>query len=271
MSMIHPTAIVDPSAEIAADAEIGPYVIIKGRVVIGAGTVVHSHSTIHGHTVIGSGCQIGPTAFVGLPPQHRSNAGVGTSCYIGDGTIIRETAQVHRATKPGDEHATRVGARCFLMAGSHVAHDCQVGDDVTFANAALLGGHVVVGNNVFFGGGAGVHQFCRVGRLAIIAGTEQVTRDVPPFASVRYGGLKAYNAVGCKRSGLDAESIRAIRAAYRCLHTHRTVPDAIAAIRESVADLPVRDEIIAFVTAKGRGLQPSVHFLQDRYASHAEC
>jgi UDP-N-acetylglucosamine acyltransferase len=261
MPRVHPTAVVDPKAEIAGDVEIGPYVIIKGHVVIGPGTVVDSHSVIHGHTVIGSRCQIGPSAFVGLAPQHRSNAGVGTSCYIGDGSIIRETAQVHRATKPGDEHATRIGARCFMMAGSHVAHDCRVGDDVTFANAALLGGHVVVGNNVFFGGGSAIHQFCRIGRLAIVAGTEQVTRDIPPFAAVRYGGLKGYNAIGCKRAGFDAASIHAIRDAYRCLHTHRTVPDALAAIRTSVADLPVRDEIIAFISTNGRGLQPSVHFL----------
>jgi UDP-N-acetylglucosamine acyltransferase len=260
MSCIHPTAIVDPSAEIHQDAEIGPYVIIKGHVVIGAGTVVDSHSVIHGHTVIGSACRIGPSAFVGLSPQHRSNTGVGTCCYIGDGTVIRETAQVHRATKPGEEYATRIGTRCFMMAGSHVGHDCRVGDDVTFANAVLLGGHVVVGNNVFFGGGAGIHQFCRVGRLAVIGGVEQVTHDIPPFAAVRYGGLKAYNAIGCKRYGFDAESIRAIRDAYRCLHSHRTLPDAIAAMRETVAALPVRDEIIAFATAKGRGLPPSVHF-----------
>ena len=260
MSRIHPTAIVDPSAEIDQDVEVGPYVIIKGHVVIGAGTVVDSHCVIHGHTVIGSACRIGPCAFVGLAPQHRSNAGIGTSCYIGDGAVIRETAQVHRSTRPGEEFATRIGARCYMMAASHVGHDCRIGDDVTLANAVLLGGHVVVGNNVFFGGASGVHQHCRVGRLAIIAGIEQVTRDIPPFAAVRYGGLKGYNAIGCKRSGFDAESIHAIRDAYRCLHSHRTLPDAIAAMRETVAALPVRDEIIAFATAKGRGLPPSVHF-----------
>jgi UDP-N-acetylglucosamine acyltransferase len=261
MSRIHPTAIVDQRAKIGQDVEIGPYVVIEGDVAIGAGTVIASHCVIYGHAVIGPNCQIGPAAFVGMPPQHRTNAGVGTSCYVGEGSVIREGAQVHRATRAGEDHATRLGARCFMMAGAHVGHDCRVGDDVTMANATLLGGHVVVGNNVFFGGGSGVHQFCRVGRLSIIAGIEVVTRDIPPFAAVRYGGLKAYNAIGCKRYGFDAESIQAIRGAYRCLHSHRTLPDAVAAMRSDVADLPVRDEIIAFATAKGRGLQPSVHFM----------
>jgi len=264
MPRIHATAIVDPHAEIGEDVEIGPYVVIEGHVVLGRGTAVGSHSIIQGHTVIGEGCRIGPAAYVGMAPQHASNSGVGTSCYIGDKTVIRETAQVNRATRAGEEHATRIGARCFMMAGSHVAHDCKVGDDVTMANASLLAGHVVVGNRVFFGGGAGIHQFCRVGRLAIIAGTEQVTHDIPPFAAVRYGGLKGYNAIGCKRSGMDAESIRAVRAAYRCLHTHRTMPDALAAIRAEVGHVPVVEELLAFAAEKGRGLQPSVHFLKMR-------
>jgi UDP-N-acetylglucosamine acyltransferase len=262
MANIHPTAVVDPRAEIAPDVELGPYVVIKGHVVIGAGTVVESHSVIHGHTVIGKACKIGPAGYVGMAPQHLANDGVGTSCFIGDGSVIREGAQVHRATRPGEAHATRLGARCFLMAGAHVGHDCIVGDDVTLANATLLGGHVTVGDRVFFGGGSGAHQFCRIGRLSIIAGIEKVTHDVPPFAAVRYGGLKAYNAIGCKRAGFNAESIHAIRAAYHCLHTHRTVPEALAAIRERVADLPVIAELLEFITAKGRGLQPSVHFLR---------
>ncbi|HSV16509.1 MAG TPA: acyl-ACP--UDP-N-acetylglucosamine O-acyltransferase [Tepidisphaeraceae bacterium] len=261
MPQIHPTAVVDARAELGDDVEIGPYVIIQGHVVIGAGAIIHSHSVVYGHSVIGRNCRIGPSAYIGMEPQHRSNAGVGTSCYIGDETTIRETAQVNRATRPGPEHATRLGARCFLMAGAHVGHDCQIGDDVTMANAVLLGGHVTVGERVFFGGGSGVHQFCRIGRLTVVAGIEQITRDVPPFAAVRYGGLKAYNAIGCRRFGLDRESIQAIRGAYRCLHSNRTIPDAIAAIRATVPDVPVAAEIIAFATAKGRGLQPSVHFL----------
>jgi UDP-N-acetylglucosamine acyltransferase len=262
MSHIHPTAIVDSRAELADDVEIRPYAIIEGHVVLGAGTVVFSHSVVQGHAVIGTGCKIGPGAYVGLPPQHLANAGVGTSTYIGDGAIIRETAQVHRSTKAGLEFATRVGARAFVMAGAHVAHDCVVGDDVIMANAVLLGGHCVIGNRAFLGGGATIHQFVRIGRLAIICGNEVVTRDVPPFAAARYGGLKGYNAIGCKRAGMSRESISAIRAAFRCFHTHRTTPAAMAAIERAVPLVDEVKEMLAFVAVQSkRGLQPSVRFV----------
>jgi len=260
MTEIHATAIVDKQAELGDGVKIGPYVVITGHVVIGDGTVIDSHSVIQGHTVVGRNCKIGPAAYVGINPQHRSNSGDGTSCYIGDNVVIRETAQVNRSTKPGEEAATRVGNNCYLMAGSHVAHDCRLGENVTLANAALLGGHVTVGNQVFIGGGAGIHQFTRIGRLAMVAGLEQVTHDIPPFAAARYGGLKGYNAIGCKRSGFDAESIQVIRECYRCYHSHRLVASAIEAMKVNAANLPVRGEIIGFMEANGRGLRPSVHF-----------
>ena len=261
MSKIHPTAIVDPLAELADDVEIRAYAVIDGRVTIGAGTVVFSHCALEGHAMIGAGCRIGPGAYVGLPPQHLANAGIGTSTVIDNGVIIREGAQVHRATKPGLEFATRVGARCFMMAGSHVGHDCKVGNDVVMANAVLLGGHCVIGERVFLGGGVGVHQFVRIGRLAIICGNEAVTRDVVPFAAVRYDGLKGYNAIGCKRSGMSRDAICAVRAAFRCFHMHRTTPAVIAAIRRDVPLVDEVKEILDFVAEPSkRGLQPSVRF-----------
>ncbi len=261
MAKIHPTAIVDPKAELADDVEIQPYAIIEGHVVLGPGVVIHSHTVLKGHTVIGAGCRIGPAAYVGLDPQHLSNAGVGTSLYIGDGTIIRETATLHRSTRPGPEHATRIGARCFIMAAAHVGHDSKIGDDVVMANATLLGGHVTIGDKAFLGGMAGIHQHCRIGRLAIIAGTEQVTRDVLPFAAVRYGGLKGYNAIGCRRAGMSRDAIHALRAAFRCFHTYRTTPAAVAAIERTVPLLDEVREMICFVTASKRGLHPSVRFV----------
>src|ERR1700722_16164197 len=162
MPCIHPTAIVDPLAELADDVKIAPYVVIEGRVTLGAGTIVDSHSIIKGHTVIGTNCKIGPAAYVGMDPQHLGYSGEPTSLFIGDGTIIRETAQVHRAFKSGPEHSTRLGARCFLMAGAHVGHDAKVGDDVIFANGSMLGGYTTVGSRSFFGGGWRIHQFTRV-------------------------------------------------------------------------------------------------------------
>jgi UDP-N-acetylglucosamine acyltransferase len=260
MPKIHPTAVIDPKAELANDVEIRAYVIIEGRVTIGAGTVVHPHSVIQGHTVLGAACKIGPAAYVGMDPQHLGFKGIETSLYIGDGSIVRETAQVHRAFTSGEKNATRLGQRCFIMSGAHVGHDCKLADDVILASGALLGGHCCLGTRVFIGGGAALHQFLQVGRLAIISGLETVTRDVLPFAAVRYGGFKGYNAIGCRRAGLSRDAIRGIRLAYRCIHTNRTTPAAMAAIEciEPMVD-EVR-EILDFAKGSKRGLQPSVRY-----------
>jgi UDP-N-acetylglucosamine acyltransferase len=258
--MIHPTAIVDRRADLAEDVEIGPYVVIEGRVVIGPRTVVGPYTMVKGHAVIGAGCRLGPGAFVGLDPQHRGYSGQETSVEIGEGCIIREGASVHRAYQPG--HATRLGPRCMLMGQSHIGHDSVLGADVTLANSVIVGGHCRIGDGVFLGGGCGIHQYVRIGRLAIVSGNEGVSRDVPPFAAVRYGGLKGYNAIGCKRAGIPRSSIHAIRAAFRALHTHRTTPAALEAIAGKWGDVPEVRELLEFAHAKGRGLQPSYRFVR---------
>lgn len=258
MAQIHPTALVDRRAELAEDVCVGAYSIIKAGVVIGPGTVVHEHSHIHGNTTIGSNGTIGPAAYIGLPPQHLKHDGANTALIIGDNVIIRETATIHRSIHPGPEHATRIGDRCMIMVAAHVGHDCQVGDDVMLANAALLGGHVQVGNNVFIGGGATLHQFIRVGRLAIIAGNEAPSHDVPPFAAMRYRGLKGYNAIGCKRAGFPRTTLKAIRSAYHSIHANRTLPAAIAEIRRNTPLVPEVQELLDFLTSTRRGILPSV-------------
>jgi UDP-N-acetylglucosamine acyltransferase len=256
--MIHPTAIVDRRADLAEGVEIGPYAVIEGRVVIGPRTVVGPYTVIKGHAGIGAGCKLGPGAFIGLDPQHRGYSGAETSVEIGEGCIIREGASVNRAFQPG--HSTRIGPRCMMMGQSHVGHDCVLGADVTLANCVLVGGHCQIGNGVFLGGGCGIHQFVRIGRLAIVAGNEGITRDVPPFAAVRYGGLKGYNAIGCKRAGMSRASIHAIRGAFRALHTHRTTPAALEAIQTRWGDVPEVRELLEFARARGRGLHPSYRF-----------
>jgi UDP-N-acetylglucosamine acyltransferase len=148
----------------------------------------------------------------------------------------------------------------MFMVGSHVGHDSIVGNDVILANAALLGGHTRLADRVFVGGGATIHQFVQIGRLSIIAGNEAFTHDAPPFSATRYGGLKGYNAIGCKRSGMSRESIFAVRAAYRCIHTHRTMTGAIAAIRAHVPQVPEVLEILDFMAHATRGILPSVRF-----------
>jgi UDP-N-acetylglucosamine acyltransferase len=258
MTSIHPTALVDPKAHLGDGVTVGAYSIVKGPVRIGAGTVIHEHTHVQGLTTIGTDCQLGPAAFIGLPPQHlRANADVG-QLIIGDQVVVREAATIHRATEAGEDHATRVGNRCFIMGGVHIAHDCVLEDQVIAANGVLLGGHVHISQNVFLGGGCALHQFVRVGRIAIIAGNEAVTQDVPPFAAMRYGGLKAYNAIGCKRAGMSRDTIHAIRCAFTHLHRHRVVSAALEEIREIRPQFPEIVELIDFITSSKRGIVPSL-------------
>jgi UDP-N-acetylglucosamine acyltransferase len=263
MPKIHPTAVVSSEAQLGEDVEVGPYAIIDGPVKIGAGTVVLSHSHVLGKTTVGRNGRIGPAAYVGTPPQHlKADPSAGT-LVVGDDAVIRETATLHRSIAAGDDRATRVGNRVFVMACGHVGHDSVVDDDAVLAHGVMLGGHVLVGAKAFIGGGAAVHQFCRVGRLSIIRGNEAVTQDVPPFASAMYGGMKGYNAVGVRRSGMPRASAQAIRDAYRCVHNHRLIAHAVAEIRrEGLADVPEVAELLAFFATAKRGTVQSVRHLR---------
>jgi UDP-N-acetylglucosamine acyltransferase len=263
MSEIHPTALIDRRAELAADVSVGAYSVIKAGVTVASGTAIAEHCIIDGNTIIGNRCQIGPAAYLGLPPQHLKFDGKGSFLILGNEVIVREMVSAHRSIKPGIENATRIGNRCMLMGGSHVGHDCQMGEDIILANTSLLGGHVIVGDRVFVGGGATVHQFVRIGRLSIISGNEALTHDVPPFAAMRYRGLKGYNAIGCKRSGMSTSAITAIRSAFRRIHKNRTVPAAVESIRREVPQLPEIREILDFLTSTKRGILPSLRFRAD--------
>jgi UDP-N-acetylglucosamine acyltransferase len=270
MGKIHPTAIVEAAVELGEDVSIGAYCIIKGRVQIGAGTVVQEHSHIHGHTVLGRKCRIGPAAYVGLDPQDLKYKGAETSLVVGDEVIIRETASVHRSTISDATHATRIGDRSFIMVSAHVGHDCTLGNDVVLANGVLLAGHVQIGERAFLGGGFALHQFCRIGRLCVVAGNEAINQDVPPFAAIRNGSLKGYNAVGCRRAGISGEASRAIRAAYQRLRHHRQMSDAIAAIRAEVPLTSEVQEILDFIATSKRGIVPSMAGLRLRNSITAD-
>lgn len=260
MPKIHPTAIVGPQVELADDVEIGAFSILKGKIRIGQGSIIHEQSNLEGETTIGKNCKIGPMAFVGLAPQHLRYNGQPTRLIIGDDVTIRETGVVHRAFLSGPNDATRIGDRCYLMGGTHVGHDCVLGNDVILSGGAMLAGHCAIAERVFVGGGTKIHQFCRVGRLVILAGNESLSRDVPPFAAARYGGLKAYNAIGCRRAGMGQAAIHAIRAAFYCLHHHRTMVEAVHAIKTTVPQTPEVQELLQFIGQTKRGIHPSVHF-----------
>ena len=176
--------------------------------------------------------------------------------------VVRVGASVHRSNTPPEAgHLTKVGAGVYVMAGAHIAHDCDVANDAVLANGVMLAGHVSVGEKAFLGGGCGVHQFVRVGRLVVIAGNEGTNKDVPPFAAMRYGGLKGYNAVGCRRAGISRDGIHALRAAYHCIHTNRVVKEAVAEIEGTVEMTPEVKELVAFIRASKRGVLMSTKFI----------
>lgn len=195
--MIHPTAIVEPGAQLGADCEIMAYAVVTKHAVLGDRVVVH------------------PFAVIGGDPQYlkfdRTSA---TGVRIGSGTVIREHVTVNRSAFPGKE--TTIGADCFLMAASHVAHDCEVADNVVFANAALLAGHVTVGSRAFLGGASAVHQFCRIGEGVMVAGHASITRDVPHFTMVaERDEVIGFNVIGLKRRGFSRAAIAELKAAFK--------------------------------------------------------
>ena len=254
---VHPSAVLEGEIELDEGATIGPNCVVSGRVKIGPRSRLLANCVVEGVTFIGADCTLGPNAAIGTPPQHRGYDGQETYLIIDDGVTAREFSSIHRSTKPGPENATRVGRRSLVMAGAHVAHDCRIGENVTVANAVQFGGHVTVGDDAFVGGGVVVHQFCRIGRLAIVAGGEILNKDVLPFGAVRYGGHRAYNAVGCRRAGLSGAALRELRSAFHFLLGRRSFPQAARLLREDRGDRLSSEvaELIDFIGSSRRGIQ----------------
>ncbi len=217
MTRVHPTALVAPGACLGEGVVVGPYAVIEEGVEVGPGTVIGPHVVIHSGVRLGARNRIHAHAVIGDLPQDLTYDGAPTRVEIGDENVIREGVTIHRATRP--DRPTRVGSRCFLMAYSHVGHDCQVGDDVILTNGVLLGGHVVIEDRAVLGGGVGVHQFARVGRLAMVGGLVKVTQDVLPFTLVEGKPARHYrlNTVGLRRAGVNGERYRALEQAFRAL------------------------------------------------------
>ena len=251
---IHPTAIIDPAAEIDSEVEIGAYVVIDGRVKIKRGTRVMAHAYLTGWTEIGEGNEIHPGAALGGAPQDKAYHGQESYLRIGANNIIREHVQIHRGTAPGS--ATIIGNDNFLMATSHIGHNCRLGDNVILANGAMLGGYVDVGNNVFISGNCVVHQFVRIGEYALMRGLSGTSRDVPPYAIVDWQHtVRGVNVVGLKRAGFDEKRIRAIRAAFRILF--RQGRNLALAVKEVESSSGANQDVAAlldFIKASKRGV-----------------
>lgn len=251
---IHPTAVIDPKAELDAAVEIGPYTVIEGPVRIKRGTRVMAHAYLTGWTEIGEGNEIHPGAVLGDAPQDKAYKGEETYLRIGDHNIIREHVQIHRGTTAGS--STIIGSNNFLMATSHVGHNCLLGDHNIIANGALLGGHVEVGQSVFVSGNCVVHQFVRIGDYSLMRGLSGVSRDVPPYAIIDWQHtVRGVNVVGLKRAGFDEKRIRAIREAFRILFRKgRNLALAMREVEESVRANSEVSALLEFIRASKRGV-----------------
>ena len=252
MTQIHPTAIVSPGAQLGQDVEIGAFCTVGPKVQLGDGVRLVSHAVIEGATQIGAGTTIYPFAVLGGAPQHLAHKGEDTRLVIGERNIIREHVTMHTGTVGGGG-VTTVGSDSLYMVGAHVAHDCVVGDRVTFANNATPGGHVVIGDFVFMGGLCAVHQFTRIGRYSFVGGGGVVTKDVIPYGSVwgNHAHLEGLNLVGLKRRGFSREAINALRAAYRLLFADEgTFQERLDDVTEAHADTPEVMEIVEFIRSE---------------------
>jgi UDP-N-acetylglucosamine acyltransferase len=253
---IHPTAIVDGHADLDPSVEVGPFSVIGPHVRIGAGTVIGPHVVIEGRTTLGINNRVFQFASLGAAPQDLKYAGEDTELVIGDGNRIREFTTLHIGTAGGGG-VTRVGNKNLIMANAHVAHDCQIGDGVVMANSAALAGHVSVADHAVLGGLCAVHQFCRIGRHAFLAGGTIVVMDVPPFCLARgdRARLAGLNVVGLQRRGFSPEALARIKQSYKILF--RSSLPLAAALQQTRAELgghPEIDELLRFVESSERSV-----------------
>ncbi len=255
MAYIHPTAQVASGAELAEDTIIGPYCVIGPEVRIGPGTIVYPHSVIEGRTVIGARNKIGPFASLGGSPQHLAYKDEPTSLIIGDENILREYVSVHRGTIL-DQGKTQIGNRCYLMAYTHVGHDCVLEDEVILTNATQLGGHVRIGFGAVLGGGSFVHQFCRIGELAFVSGMTGVDKDVPPFLKV-FGAparITGLNLVGLRRRKVPSQEIRTLSHALKIYLHQGTIKEITRELQKKFGNSPLVSKFIHFLeTPSQRG------------------
>lgn len=249
MSKIDPTARIEDGAIIGDGASIGPYCIVGPNVTIGAECKLLAHVNIAGHTTLGANCTVYPFASLGTPPQSLAYRGEPTTLEIGDGCTIRESVTVNVGTVGGGG-VTRIGARGYFMAYSHIAHDCQIGNDVIFANSATLGGHCEVGDYVFFGGLSAAHQFVRIGAQAMIAAVSGLRHDLIPFGLVsgQFAHLEGLNIVGMRRRGFTHSRVKIVREFYQQLfHGGGVFAERLAAVRPMGSADPAIAEILAFI------------------------
>jgi UDP-N-acetylglucosamine acyltransferase len=253
---IHPTAIISPDATLAEGVEVGPYSIIGPDVHIGKDTLIGPHVVIESRTDIGEGNRISQFASIGGAPQDLKYRGEETRVVIGNHNTNREYVTINRATT-SDIGVTIIGDHNLLMAYTHVAHNCKLGNRIVMANAANLAGHIHVEDFAIIGGLSGIHQFTRIGAHCIIGGASAVTKDVPPFvmASGNFAKLYGLNQIGLKRRGFSDGTIAALKKAYRIVfRSSMLLATAIRKVEEEVEDLPEVRQFLDFIRKSERGI-----------------
>ena len=253
---IHPTAIVDPSARVAESADIGPYCIIGPDVEIGARTRLMAHVFTDGPLTIGEDNTFYPHSSIGAAPQDLKYKGERSRAQIGDRNLVREFVTIHRGTEGGGM-LTSIGSDVLLQAYAHVAHDCHVGDHAILSHGSTLGGHVTIGEWAVVGAWSGVHQFCRVGRHAMIGGYSVVTQDILPYSTtVSQREIKVFgaNRIGLERRGFSNDSIEALQTVFRILtRSGLNTTQALERVREEMTPTAEVDEVLTFIAASQRG------------------
>ncbi|MCG6911976.1 MAG: acyl-ACP--UDP-N-acetylglucosamine O-acyltransferase [Deltaproteobacteria bacterium] len=254
--MIHETAIVHPKAELGANVEIGAFSVIRENVTIGSDTWVGPHVVIEPFVDIGSDCKIFQYAAIGAPPQSLKYAGEKTWVKIGRGNIVREFVTIHRGTSDGGG-VTEIGEENFIMAYSHIAHDCKLGRNIVLSNNATLGGHITIGDYATVGGLVAIHQFVRVGNYAFIGGKSAVVKDIPPYmiAAGDRARLHGLNVVGLKRHGFSRNTLSMLKKAYRLVfRIGLTLNEAIERVAAEVEQVPEVVHLIEFIKSSQRGI-----------------
>lgn len=252
---IHNTAIVSKDAKIGEGVSIGPYTVVNGNTDIGAGTSIGAHCVIDEFTTIGRNCQVFSGAVIGSITQDKKFVNKKSFLTLGDNNVIREYATINRGT--GEDSKTSIGNNCLLMAYSHIAHDCVIGDNVIIANCGTLAGHVRLDNGAMIGGLAAAHQFVRIGTMAIIGGCSKAVQDIVPYAMADGHPAKIYtvNTVGLKRAGFSRESISCLKRAFKIIFSMGlNTKNALTRINEQLAPTNEITILLNFIKDSERGI-----------------
>lgn len=255
MKNIHPTAIVNHEAKLGENLSVGPYAVIEGDVEIGDDCVIGPHAVLYSGSRIGNRVKISQGASVANLPQDLKFSGEPTLFIIGDDTVVREFATLHRGTK--ETGKSQVGKNCLLMAYCHIPHDCVVGDNCIIANTVQIGGHSYIEDWVIIGGLAGLHQFSRVGEHSMIAAVSKTTQDVPPYvlAADNPAVFHGLNVVGLRRRGFKAEDIQTLKEAYKYLYDKSlNVSQAVKIIESKLGDNVYVQKVLKFLQGTKRGI-----------------